>query len=130
MLSDSTYPMMLKLRLSLFLVLSIAAGSAFAARGSISRKDFGLAWNQVLEAGGFLVGDRVDLTLDVQAVKAAAQVAGRAGRWRERAAVGRHRDDRDDRDEVAVAPDRGERGGARGRLPRLADDAGSGCPRL
>lgn len=48
---------------------------AFAAKGAISRKDFGLEWNQVLEAGGFLVGDRVDLTLDVQAVKTAAQVA-------------------------------------------------------
>jgi polyisoprenoid-binding protein YceI len=48
---------------------------AFAATGAISRKDFGLAWNQVLEAGGFLVGDRVDLTLDVQAVATAAQVA-------------------------------------------------------
>jgi polyisoprenoid-binding protein YceI len=48
---------------------------AFAARGSIDRKEFGLGWNQVLEAGGFLVGDKVELSLDVQAVRAAAQVA-------------------------------------------------------
>ena len=48
---------------------------AFAARTSIDRKDFGLGWNQVLEAGGVLVGDRVDIELDVQVVKAAASQA-------------------------------------------------------
>jgi polyisoprenoid-binding protein YceI len=44
----------------------------FAAKTSIDRKDFGLGWNQLLEAGGVLVGDRVDIELDVQAVRAAA----------------------------------------------------------
>jgi hypothetical protein len=39
------------------------------------RKDFGLKWNQMLEAGGVLVGDRVDIELEVQAVKAAAEKA-------------------------------------------------------
>jgi polyisoprenoid-binding protein YceI len=48
---------------------------AFAARGSLDRKAFGLGWNQVLEAGGFLVGDKVELTLDVQAIEAAARAA-------------------------------------------------------
>lgn len=43
---------------------------AFAARGSIDRKDFGLIWNQVLEAGGFILGDKLEILLDVQAVKA------------------------------------------------------------
>jgi len=47
----------------------------FVAKTSIDRKDFGLAWNQLLEAGGVLVGDRVDLELDVQAVSAAARDA-------------------------------------------------------
>jgi polyisoprenoid-binding protein YceI len=47
----------------------------FVAKTSIDRKDFGLAWNQLLEAGGVLVGDRVDLELDVQAVNAAARDA-------------------------------------------------------
>ncbi|HEY6333840.1 MAG TPA: YceI family protein, partial [Blastocatellia bacterium] len=36
----------------------------------INRKDFGLAWNSALEAGGFMVGDEVTISLDVQAVKA------------------------------------------------------------
>ncbi|HVK83689.1 MAG TPA: YceI family protein [Kofleriaceae bacterium] len=48
---------------------------AFAARGSLDRKAFGLNWNQVLEAGGFLVGDKVELALDVQAVRVAARAA-------------------------------------------------------
>src|SRR5688572_803513 len=45
---------------------------AFSAKTAIDRKDFGLRWNQVLEAGGVLVGDKVSIELDVQAVKAAA----------------------------------------------------------
>ncbi|HEU4616330.1 MAG TPA: YceI family protein [Kofleriaceae bacterium] len=48
---------------------------AFAAKGSLDRKAFGLGWNQVLEAGGFLVGDKVEITLDVQAVQAAGSKA-------------------------------------------------------
>ena len=36
----------------------------------INRKDFGLHWNTTLETGGFLVGDDVTITLDVQFVKA------------------------------------------------------------
>ena len=40
-----------------------------SARVKIKRKDFGLVWNAALEAGGFLVGDDVNITLDVQFVK-------------------------------------------------------------
>lgn len=49
----------------------------FQAETSINRKDFGLNWNQVLEAGGVLVGDKVEISLDVQAVnvQSAAQAA-------------------------------------------------------
>ena len=47
----------------------------FVARTSIDRKGFGLGWNQLLEAGGVLVGDRVDIELDVQAVNTAARDA-------------------------------------------------------
>jgi polyisoprenoid-binding protein YceI len=47
----------------------------FVAKTSIDRKDFGLTWNQVLETGGILVGDRVEIELDVQGVRAAAQSA-------------------------------------------------------
>jgi polyisoprenoid-binding protein YceI len=47
----------------------------YVANASIDRKDFGLKWNQLLEAGGVLVGDRVDIELDVQAVNTAARDA-------------------------------------------------------
>jgi polyisoprenoid-binding protein YceI len=41
-----------------------------SATTKISRKDFGLSWNAALESGGFLVGDEVTITLEVQFVKA------------------------------------------------------------
>lgn len=44
----------------------------FEASTSINRKDFGLSWNQALEAGGVLVGDKIEISLDVEAVKAQA----------------------------------------------------------
>ncbi len=40
------------------------------AKTKINRKDFGLAWNQVLEAGGLLVGDDIEITIDVELLKA------------------------------------------------------------
>ena len=43
--------------------------TAFSARGSISRKDFGMVWNQALEAGGIAVGDKVEIEMEVQVVK-------------------------------------------------------------
>lgn len=39
------------------------------ATTKINRKDFGLTWNATLETGGFLVGEEVAITLDVQVVK-------------------------------------------------------------
>ena len=42
---------------------------AFSAKTSIDRKDFGLTYNQVLEAGGVMVGDRVDIDAEIEAVK-------------------------------------------------------------
>ncbi len=41
-----------------------------SATTRINRRDFGLTWNAALEAGGFLVGDEVTITLDLQFVKA------------------------------------------------------------
>lgn len=39
----------------------------FTATTSIDRRDFGLTWNQALEAGGILVGTDVRITLEIQA---------------------------------------------------------------
>jgi polyisoprenoid-binding protein YceI len=41
----------------------------FAAKTTINRKDFGLTWNQALETGGLLVGEKIEISLDVQAIK-------------------------------------------------------------
>lgn len=50
--------------------------AAFSARTSINRQDFGLTWNQALETGGLVVGDSVDLEIEIEAVRqAAAKVA-------------------------------------------------------
>lgn len=43
--------------------------AGFNARTTLDRRDFGLRWNQALEAGGVLVGNEVDIEIDVQAVK-------------------------------------------------------------
>jgi polyisoprenoid-binding protein YceI len=40
-----------------------------SATTRIARKDFGLTWNAVLESGGFVVGDEVDITIDVELVR-------------------------------------------------------------
>lgn len=41
---------------------------AFEAEYTVNRRDYGLTWNAALEAGGFLVGDDVKISLSVQAV--------------------------------------------------------------
>jgi polyisoprenoid-binding protein YceI len=46
--------------------------AGFTARTAIDRRDFGLVWNAALEAGGVLVGEKVEITLEVEAVKQAA----------------------------------------------------------
>jgi polyisoprenoid-binding protein YceI len=40
----------------------------FEAETTINRKDFGLTWNAALETGGFLVGDEVKISLQIQAI--------------------------------------------------------------
>jgi polyisoprenoid-binding protein YceI len=45
--------------------------AGFAARTAIDRTDFGLRWNQALETGGLLVGNKVEIELEVEAVAAA-----------------------------------------------------------
>ena len=50
--------------------------TGFSAKGSISRKEFGLHWNALLETGGVVVGDKIEITLEIEAIqKAATQAA-------------------------------------------------------
>jgi polyisoprenoid-binding protein YceI len=52
------------------------ARAGFSATAEIDRRDFGLTWNQALEAGGVLVGNEIRISLEVELVKqAAAQAA-------------------------------------------------------
>ena len=40
-----------------------------SATAKVNRKEFGINYNKVMEAGGVIVGDEVSITLDVQLVK-------------------------------------------------------------
>jgi polyisoprenoid-binding protein YceI len=42
--------------------------AGFGAKGKFSRSDFGLTWNQMLEAGGVAVGDEVKISIDVELI--------------------------------------------------------------
>ncbi len=42
----------------------------FHAETKVNRKDFRMAWNEVIEAGGVMVGDEVEISLDIEAVPA------------------------------------------------------------
>ena len=48
---------------------------ALQVRGAINRSDWGLTWNQALEAGGVLVGDKVKIELELSTVKPAVSAA-------------------------------------------------------
>ena len=43
--------------------------AAFSATTRINRKDFGLTWNQLLETGGLVVGEDVDIVLDIEGIR-------------------------------------------------------------
>ncbi|HEY2029273.1 MAG TPA: YceI family protein [Myxococcales bacterium] len=43
----------------------------FSATTTINRLDYGVSFNKALDAGGVLVGEKVELNLEVEAVKAA-----------------------------------------------------------
>jgi polyisoprenoid-binding protein YceI len=51
--------------------------AGFSAKASLDRRDFGLVWNAALETGGVLVGEKVEIAIELEAVKkvAAAPVA-------------------------------------------------------
>ncbi len=47
---------------------SVRAG--FSAEGKLNRKDFGLVWNKTLDSGGLVVGDEVQIRLEIECIKA------------------------------------------------------------
>ena len=49
--------------------------AGFSASGSINRTDWGLTWNQALETGGFLVGDKINLDIDLELANVVEEAA-------------------------------------------------------
>jgi polyisoprenoid-binding protein YceI len=41
----------------------------FEAKTTVSRKDFGMTWNTAIETGGVLVSDKIQIELDISAIK-------------------------------------------------------------
>ena len=51
-----------------------------SATTRINRKDWGLTWNQALEAGGVAVGDEVTITIDLEAIRKSPTLTSEATR--------------------------------------------------
>ena len=49
--------------------------AGFSATGSLSRKDYGIEFNVPMAAGGFVIGDRVSIDLEVQLAAVSAEKA-------------------------------------------------------
>ncbi|MCA9924062.1 MAG: YceI family protein [Anaerolineales bacterium] len=49
--------------------------AGFSAKTSINRNDWGLTWNQALETGGILVGDKIAIEIELELVKQEAAAA-------------------------------------------------------
>jgi len=52
---------------------TISAG--FSATATLNRKDWGVQWNQLLETGGVLVGDQMNISIEIELVKQPVPVA-------------------------------------------------------
>ncbi len=44
--------------------------AGFNADGKLNRKDFGMVWNKALDSGGLVVGDEVQVHLEIECIKA------------------------------------------------------------
>jgi polyisoprenoid-binding protein YceI len=48
--------------------------AGFSASATINRKDWGLTWNQALETGGVLVGEKIKIEIELELVQQAETV--------------------------------------------------------
>jgi polyisoprenoid-binding protein YceI len=58
----------LRVELNGFIESPMGTRAGFTATGELSRKDFGIEFNMPLEGGGVVIGDKVTLNLEVEAV--------------------------------------------------------------
>lgn len=49
--------------------------AGFTAHTTINRKDWNLTWNQALETGGVLVGDEIEINIELELIKQPESVA-------------------------------------------------------
>ena len=47
--------------------------AGFSARTTLDRKDFGITWNRALDQGGLVLGDAVEIRIDLEAVREAPE---------------------------------------------------------
>jgi polyisoprenoid-binding protein YceI len=43
--------------------------AGFTAETTVNRQDFGVSWNKTLDQGGVVVGDDVEITLEVEVIR-------------------------------------------------------------
>lgn len=66
---DVTKPVTLETDFGGIVSISNKKKAGFTARGSINRFDYGLKWNDALDSGGLIVGEKVDIILKMELVK-------------------------------------------------------------
>ncbi len=49
--------------------------AGYEATTTIDRKEFGIVWNTVLDSGGVVLGDDVEITLNIEAIRQEAETA-------------------------------------------------------
>jgi polyisoprenoid-binding protein YceI len=49
--------------------------AGFTGKAKINRKDFGIVWNKALDSGGFVLGEEVEITIEIEATGPAAAPA-------------------------------------------------------
>jgi polyisoprenoid-binding protein YceI len=52
--------------------------AGFEAKTTVNRKDFGMVWNRALDTGGFILGDDVEIEINIEAAAAPPQAAAAA----------------------------------------------------
>ena len=62
---EVTKPVALKSEFQGIILLNKQKKAGFTARGTINRFDYGLQWNDVLDNGGLIVGEEVDIILNI-----------------------------------------------------------------
>lgn len=55
-----------------------ATSAGFSGSTTINRKDWGLTWNQALETGGVLVGDKIEIDIELELIKQEEKVGQEA----------------------------------------------------